>query len=352
MFGASLKNPGRTWVKIRGSVYGARPDRLGPLGGGRGYKRIVRKGSHNVSTLDELLDALRGAKSGDIVFIDGGAEIDCTERVHIEKLVLEIPAGVTLAGNRGEGASQGALIHSDTFATNPLIRVGGPGVRITGLRLRGPDPKPRLEHHSRSFDEGRGHEYYYKFPISTGIRTEEARLEVDNCELAGWSHGAMYLVGGDGHHVHHNFIHHNQLNGLGYGVCHNKSFSLIEQNLFNYNRHSIAGTGAPGSGYEARNNVELGQSLSHCFDMHGGSDRKDGTDIAGTWIKVHHNTFRARKRAVVIRGLPQEGADVSRNWFCRHGSEEEAVATRGNTRIHNNACGRTRPAVGGAKASR
>ena len=45
--------------------------------------------------------------------------------------------------------------------------------------------------------------------------------------------------------------------------------------------------GAAASGYEARNNVEMGRSLSHCFDMHGGRDRKDGTDVAGGWMHVH-----------------------------------------------------------------
>jgi len=86
----------------------------------------------------------------------------------------------------------------------------------------------------------------------------------------------------------------NQRNGLGYGVSHGYGkniSSLVECNLFDYNRHSIAGTGVPGNSYEARNNVELGASLSHNFDMHGGKGRRDGTDIAGTKILIHHNTF-------------------------------------------------------------
>jgi len=255
-----------------------------------------------------------------------------------------MPEGVTLAGNRGHRGSRGPMILSDEFATRPLFRCAGPGVRVTGVRLRGPDPKQRLEHHDRSFSEGRGHKYYYKFPISEGIRTDCPALEVDNCELAGWSHSAVYLRAGNGHHVHHNFIHHNQYNGLGYGVCHDKCTSLVEQNVFDYNRHSIAGTGAPGSGYEARNNVEIGRSLSHCFDMHGGRDREDGTEIASEWMKVHHNTFRARNRAVVIRGVPQRKAEVHHNWFC-HRTPEEAVHGEARARIYSNACGRHNPKV-------
>jgi hypothetical protein len=236
------------------------------------------------------------------------------------------------------------MILSETFATRPLIRVAGPGVRITGLRLRGPDPEQRLEHHRRSFSEKRGHGYYYKFPISDGILTEAPDLEVDNCELAGWSHAAINLRAGKDHHIHHNYIHHNQYNGLGYGICHDRAFSLIEHNLFNFNRHSIAGTGRPGSGYEACHNVELGASLSHCFDMHGGRDRRDGTDIAGTWMKVHHNTFRSSRQAIRIRGVPQEGAVIDHNWFY-HASRAGAVSSGGKTDVRENAYGLEKPEV-------
>ena len=96
--------------------------------------------------------------------------------------------------------------------------------------------------------------------------------------------------------MQHCFIHHNQYQGLGYGVCLDEAETLIEGNLFDANRHSIAGTGRSGSGYEARHNVEMGRSLGHCFDMHGGRDRQDGTDVAGGWMHIHHNTFRVPNR--------------------------------------------------------
>ena len=44
-----------------------------------------------------------------------------------------------------------------------------------------------------------------------------------------------------------------------------KAEALIQYNLFDFNRHSIAGTGRPGTSYEVSYNVELGESLSHCF---------------------------------------------------------------------------------------
>ena len=340
MFNARWPELGQTWLEINGQICGAMPDERGPIGGGAGYTDFIPPPADPVTTLDGLLEALGEARAGDVVYVDGNAEIDCTVRVYIEDLVIEIPEGVTLASNREQGDSRGGMIFSDTFKTKPLIRVAGPNVRITGLRIRGPNPRPHLEHHRRSFAEGRGHEYYYKFPTSDGIVTDYPGLEVDNCELGGWSHAAINLRAGDKHHIHHNFIHHNQYNGLGYGVCHNKAFSLIEYNLFNYNRHSIAGTGRSASGYEARHNVEIKHSLSHCFDMHGGRDRKDGTNTAGTWIKVHHNTFRSSRQAIVIRGVPEQDAEIYNNWFYQKPGDT-SVRSAGNTRITNNAYGLT-----------
>jgi len=335
---APAPTPGQTSIERGGVIYGAQADERGPIGGGAGYVDVVTSGDFRVENVEELIAALAQAQAGQTVYVADEAEIDCSPLVHIDQLVFEIPGAVTLASGRGHNGSRGALIFSDTFATAPLFRAAGPEVRVSGLRLRGPNPHRHLEHHRRSFAEGRGHEYYYKFPISRGIETDHAKLRVDNCELAGWSHSAITLRCGSGHRVHHNFIHHNQYNGLGYGVSHDLSESLIEYNLFDFNRHSLAGTGRPGSGYEARHNVELGDSLSHCFDMHGGRDRKDDTEIAGTWMHVHHNTFRARQKPVVIRGVPEKEARIDHNWFLHH-DEAEAVLSDGRTVVVDNFCG-------------
>ena len=327
-----------TWVEIDNTVYGARSDGRGPIGGGNGYANIIVKGDYTVKDLDSLLDALSKAKAGQVIFISGEVVIDLTARIYIEQLVLDISEGVTLAGDRGYGGSKGALITSDALKTPVMIRANGPDIRITGLRIQGPNPKRYLEHHRRSFGEGGGgHKYYYKLPTSNGITTRYARLEVDNCEISGFSHAGIYLMIAKGHHIHHNYIHHCQYQGLGYGVCHNTASSLIEHNLFNWNRHSIAGTGRPGNSYVARHNVELGVSLSHCFDMHGGRDRKDGTDIAGTSIEIYNNTFRAQQTPVVIRGVPEEKCEVHHNWFLRHSAFGQAVRSSGKTKVFSNA---------------
>jgi hypothetical protein len=198
-------------LELAGKTYGASPDEIGPIGGGAGYTRIVTEGDYTAANLDELLDALSKAQPGEVVFIPGDTEIDCTARIYIEDLVLEIPAGVTLAGNRGQDGSQGALITSDALKTPRLIQVDGPDVRITGLRLQGPNPKRYLDHHARAFsDGGPGHSYYYKFPTQDGIRTAAPGLEVDNCDISAFGHAGICLSGGEGHRIHHNFIHHCQ----------------------------------------------------------------------------------------------------------------------------------------------
>jgi hypothetical protein len=111
----------------------------------------------------------------------------------------------------------------------------------------------------------------------------------------------------------------------------------IIANRFDHGRHYIASSGAPGSGYEAAWNLVGPNAISHHFDMHGGRDRGDGTDIAGDWLRIHHNTFRGRHRPVVIRGVPSQGAEIHHNWFA--GPSEKPVRTRGNTRVYRNAYG-------------
>jgi hypothetical protein len=329
-----------TWLELSDVVYGAKPDERGPIGGGDGYSDIVTSGDYTAEDLESLLDALSQARQGEVVFLPGETEIDLTTRIYIEQLVLDVPPGVTLASDRGHHGSPGALLTSDALKTPILIRANGPQVRLTGLRIRGPNSKRYLDHHRRSFGpEGGGHAYYYKFPTQNGISSDHDELQVDNCDVSGFGHAGVQLRKGQGHHIHHNFIHHCQYNGLGYGVSHNTASSLIEFNLFDWNRHSIAGTGRPRCSYVARHNVELGVSLSHCFDMHGGRDREDGTDIAGTSIEIHNNTFRAPQTPVVIRGVAQECCEVHHNWFPKHDTPLQAVRASEQTAVFDNVYG-------------
>ena len=328
-----------TWLELNGKIYGAKPDERGLIGGGTGYVNRITDGDYAVKNLDELIDALTKVRAGQIIFIPGETEIDLTARIYIEELELIVPTGVTIAGERGHEGSKGALLTSDALKTPYIFKVSGSDVRITGLRIQGPNPKRYEDHHTRSFGkEGLGREYYYKFPTSMCIHTDFPRLEVDNCELSAFVR-AIALFKGDGHYIHHNYIHHCQYKGLGYGISLAVASALFEYNLFDSNRHSLAGTGSPGCGYVARHNVELGTSLSHCFDMHGGRDRKDGTTIAGTSIEIYNNTFRSTERAVGIRGEPEEKCIVRNNWITQHRDAKSAVLAEGKTAIFDNIYG-------------
>jgi hypothetical protein len=312
--------------------FGAETNPTGdPIGGGKGYQQLVSQSDYQVKTLEELLAALKQAKAGQVVYIDDKVEIDVTDR---QKIV--IPGGVTLASGRGRENSEGALLYSNELKTSPLFLTGGEKVRVTGLRLRGPDQKRRTEQMRKLYKEGR----YYSIPNSDGIISTHPNLEVDNCELWGWSHAAVFLRrGASKAHIHHNYMHHNQRSGLGYGVCLDQSDALIEANLFDWCRHHIAGTGRPGTSYEARYNLVLENANSHSFDMHGGRDRKDGTDIAGDSIKIHHNTFKATTvAAIVIRGRPTQSAEIHHNRFL-HADKGKAVRqtnATGNLHVRRN----------------
>jgi len=302
-----------------------------PIGGGKGYGQLVTQSDYLVKTLEELRAALKEARAGQVVYVNDNAEIEMTGE---QKMV--IPGGVTVASGRGRGGSKGALLYSNELATSPLFLAGGEKVRVTGLRLRGPDQERRTEQMRELYKEGR----YYSIPNSDGIISVHPGLEVDNCELWGWSHAAVFLKRGAlNAHVHHNNIHHNQRSGLGYGVCLDQADALIEANLFDWCRHHIAGTGRPGTSYEARYNLVLENANGHSFDMHGGKDRKDGTDVAGDTIKIHHNTFKATSvPAFVIRGRPQQSAEIRHNWFLHSGPDKAIRQTNatGNMNVHQN----------------
>lgn len=312
-------------------TFGAESNPTGdPIGGGAGYRDIRATGDVRVGTKQELLAALGRAQRGQTILVDGSAEIDLTGERSIA-----IPGGVLLASNRGRDGSPGGLLFTTEDKAVPagkaerfaLFVTGGPEVRVTGLRLRGPD------------DQRRGR---YEFLNSDGVQAEHDGLEVDNCELWGWSHGGVYLRRGTGARVHHCSIHHCQRAGLGYGVVLDVAEVRIEANVFDWCRHAIAATGRPDSGYEACYNLVLENANGHSFDVHGGRDRKDGTHIAADAVKIHHNTFRATHvYAVVIRGMPRERAEVHHNWFP-HSDTVRAVRQtnqRGNLRVYRNLLG-------------
>ena len=54
-------------------------------------------------------------------------------------------------------------------------------------------------------------------------------------------------------------------------------------------------------------------------------------------MDIHQNTFLGNVRAVVIRAVPSQGANIHYNWFAE--PSKETVISRANTRVSRNVYG-------------
>jgi hypothetical protein len=343
-----------------------------PVGGGYGYNYIINREeadyiieyvddgiidyvSDDVKSLalsEQLLNALHDASTGDIIYIDDDAEIDLTfyfmdDRPPDEQTIV-IPAGVTLASGRGKmdssgNISKGALIYvteefgeTDDFANRKtLFKTGGDKVRFTGLRLAGP------------------YEWYGNdsSPMAHGLHVEDSdNCIIDNCEFYYWPNSAVSLEDSLNLKVYNNYFHHNHRYRLGYGVeliekntepdkLGKDETVIIQANLFSKNRHAIAGTGQGNQSYEACYNIVMPGAERHNFDMHGIANKDGGSDIAGKFIYIHHNSFLEWdiwKAAVIIRGNPTIGCYIRDNSLFRYNDNGPSpfVQEDGASRFH------------------
>ena len=308
-------------------IYGAFIINEQPIGGSIGYKNIIDKDNcqYIVRNAKELEAALNKVRNGEYIYIDDQASINMLnlQKIHINK-------SITLCSGRGHKGSEGAILYTNMEQTDLFI-INVSNVRISGLRIKGPDTLVRYEEMTALNNAGK----YYDKPISRAILTNDMgitteNLEIDNCEIWGWSHAAIFLrEGAMNSKIHHNFIHHNQRHGLGYGICLDASSAIIHSNKFDYNRHDINGTGRPGTAYEAYNNIIFPNGTNHSFDMHGGGDRNDGTSLAGDYVNIHHNTFYSTEvPAFFLRGTPQNYAKITNNLFYHSGKEKTVLPLR------------------------
>jgi hypothetical protein len=269
-----------------------------------------------VSTKDQLLSALESVQPGEVIFVPGNANIDLTGTYG-----TEIPGGVTLAGDRGSNGSLGGRIFryrtsppslENEYSKIPTLIIGGDNVRITGLRIEGNDTIQ-----DEPFED-------IGLEVKSALKAIERKgLEVDNCEIWGWSHAGVALANSarsDANaYIHHNYIHHCQARGYGYGVSVSGGSALIEANKFDYTRHAIMGSGLPGEEYEARYNIHLGHGTAiggHHFDVHASPDPVINQSIAGSEYKIHHNTFEETALySVGIRAVPENGVWIDHNLF-------------------------------------
>lgn len=282
-----------------------------PIGGGECYLNLINKSSANfiVTNKQQLKEALQNAQSGQIVYVDDNSVIDLTGEKNIS-----IPGGVTLASGRGMNGSSGALLFSNSFFPeqeySAVFITGGQDVRITGLRLKGPNPD--------ILDHG-----YSATGVANAVRSFHSGLEVDNNEIFAWDKWAIWLYRLDGAHIHHNFFHENIREGYGYSVwvggsgAEVNASALIEANLFRGCRHCVASSGHENS-WEARHNILLRRQLFINFDRHNNSGLEN--ELGGKNTTLFRNLFLTTQLHFGFANpLNQNGmVTVRENWFKKN----------------------------------
>jgi hypothetical protein len=147
-------------------------------------------------------------------------------------------------------------------------------------------------------------------------------------------------------HIHDNYIHHNQhpnttlckgSHASGYGVeTADGAYALIERNVFDWNRHDVAGDGRKGTGYFLHDNLILGNGgihesclgvtiRTHAIDMHAVNDcwpSDHNCGPAGEYMDISYNTVTyVYVEAIHLRGTPtaaggaKVGMEVTHNVF-------------------------------------
>jgi len=278
------------------------------------------------------------------VVVANNVQLDLSNRQDIY-----VASGVRVQGGRA-GRQAGPRLFTTTRPA-ALFRIpsGAANVRFTGVRIEGPD---------MGAADRNG---------ASAIEIDSAtNIEIDHCELSGWAGSAVGVRDTDGTasspspnattipvhtvNIHDNFIHHNQaVGGDGYGVVSGTgAHPLIQRNVFDWNRHAIAGDGKPGTGYTATHNLVLENgglhrwipfpgfwTHTHQFDMHGRNDCGVG-DIfsdslyncgpAGHTTIIRNNAFfYTEDDDIKLRGTPAVGMFVGNNVFT-HGSWSDATS--------------------------
>ncbi|HEX2586136.1 MAG TPA: VCBS repeat-containing protein [Steroidobacteraceae bacterium] len=226
-------------------------------------------------------------------------------------------------------------------------QVNGNGDKIRGFRIYGP-----------TFEDQHDNNY-------VGVRVANCvAAEIENMEVAGWGGQAIEVnfsaldsipTGWPSPfwvRVHHNYLHHNlhtsyDGHSAGYGVNTSRNaFSLISQNLLDYNNHDLTSDGNAG-GYIAQQNLVLkGGGLHstgafgfymHVFDVHGDNSCTPGGDHnCGNAARFNmlENTFQYKNSDDIgIRGKVRAESFIQHNIFARS-SERAAIDLFDDAGIH------------------
>ena len=276
-------------------------------------------GSRLVTSFGQLKERLERAKIGERILIDKNAMFDMTNEGTI---VINSP--VTLEGYPNPGEKNRPTFYH-LGKPQAIFSIKSPQVKFIGLKFEGVEKDSKKDEIVRLNSQGiKG---VYQFPVTRGVDINASDVEITNCEFEGFSHSAIFVTNAKNVVINLNDIHHNQRWGLGYGIVLNlESSATITRNTFDYNRHSIAGTGHSGQSYEASYNEFGVHHIDTPLDMHGGKDRGDNTQIAGKRVIIHHNNISGTSvPAFTHRGIAEESVDFYSNtlYFKDH---EKAIS--------------------------
>lgn len=271
---------------------------------------------------------------------------------------------------RGPRSFGPRIFVTDTRGRAPLFEIRGDNVRVSGFRLEGP---------TSGIAQGDTKEkgiVVSPFAGASPIRS----IEISNMEIFHWAglgiqvvdnveqaeRGRLFNTNPGAVRVKGSFFHHNRHGaGEGYGVESSAgAYVTIEQNVFDENRHAIAGgsknkDAADYSGYTARDNLILSGGGVHCddgwywaltgwrfncwqtheIDMHGDKSLTAFFGLitvsqwccgtAGETIIIERNTILyTNGLAIKIRGNPADKAVVDGNVF-KHKNRGDAIAQNG-----------------------
>ena len=171
-------------------------------------------------------------------------------------------------------------IPRDHRGNRHLFEIRGDNVIFSGFRLEGPHPDQIVKGDENTEQGIRIQPFGDLGPIR--------RIEICNMQIFHWSGAAIELRDNNERaergylsntnegavHIKNNFIHSNRHGaGFGYGVNVGRgAYALIERNVFDENRHAIAGDSVANnnidfSGYTARENLILPGGGLHCTEV-------------------------------------------------------------------------------------
>jgi hypothetical protein len=269
------------------------------IGGHAGYNRTVPRSEADVevSSWDGFTDALSGYDDGDVIYVVDDLDAE-------PGLDIEGDGTVIVAGDRGIDGSDGPVIEAQAKGDR-LMTIDDGEIRFTGIQLHG------------QYTEWPG-EGAEQNEFGLGLHVQgDARAEVDNCDLSGFSAAAIINDSEHPINYHHCHVHDNAAPALGYGIAvrhEGDTRDHIHNCYQDRNRHSI-NCEEDSYGYHAHHNVCGPTGWNHIYDIHGGRDSIAAHDTLIERVTVMEPD---EDRFVSIRGQPRERVRVR---DCQLGAE-------------------------------